>query len=323
MQTYRVLQTVGLLHPLAHATLSLANYLTRLPRESWRRNRVLTATAGALLLVVLPALLLLAQVDHRLVWGQNTWVKPIKFTVSLSLYFLTVAWLLSYLPRTRSVTVISWITALAILLETPILVLQAARGVPSHFNTTTPWDATLFYLMGAAAFTQVGMLAWTLRLYCQSPVALPPLVAQGARLGMATLILGMFPGLAMVALGHHSVGADDGGAGLPIVHWNTAGGDLRIAHFLGLHAIQVLPLAGLAFARVNVLWGTRLSQPAFQLVAALYVLMLLGTFAQALWGQPLLPVASVAYGCSSVSGILIAPSTGLLAPSVYLAPISL
>jgi hypothetical protein len=46
-------------------------------------------------------------------------------------------------------------------------------------------------------------------------------------------------------LGSHSVGVEDGGAGLPVTGWSTEGGDLRIGHFLGVHSLQLIPLLAL------------------------------------------------------------------------------
>ena len=255
--------------------------------ECYRRNRLLTLVGGSLLVSVLP-MLVIAAFDYRTVAGLNPWIKPMKFSVSLGVYFLTLAWLLAYLPGPRrAIRTIGWVTAGAIILETPILVLQAARGVTSHFNVATPLDTALYLAMGVAAVTQMVLLGWTLVLFCTQKVVLPSLYLYGIRAGMALVLVGMLPGFEMVVRGQHSVDVVDRGAGLPVLNWSTAGGDLRVAHFFGLHAIQALPLLGYLLARWQRVLGTRSSTAALTLFTAAYALVIVGTFGQALGGYPI------------------------------------
>lgn len=236
-------------------------------------------------------------IDPRMITGAPAWLKPAKFAISTSLYSLTLAWIFRYLPqwpRLRSVT--GWITAVVMVVEVAIICLQAARGTTSHFNLATPLDASLFAIMGIgiliAWFASIAVAVALFRESFHDPV-----LGWALRLGMLITVAGAATGglmtkptpaqLAAVSTTHrmpivgaHTVGAPDGGPGLPGVEWSKEHGDLRVPHFLGLHAIQILPLLAL--------W-LKPKRTRFILAAAgVYGLLFMLTLSQALAGRPLL-----------------------------------
>jgi hypothetical protein len=79
----------------------------------------------------------------------------------------------------------------------------------------------------------------------------------------------------------------DGGPGLPLFGWSTTGGDLRVGHFVGMHALQVLPLLAAALLAVpgRALPG-RARLHLVRLAGAGYLALLALLTWQALRGQP-------------------------------------
>lgn len=132
--------------------------------------------------------------------------------------------------------------ALSVVIELSIIALQALRGTTSHYNQTTSFDGTLFSIMGNFV-----ILLWCLHLVTSVLLLIERLperpMAAGLALGLVVTAIGMAIAGTMLPRGAHTVGMPDGGPGLPFLGWSTIAGDLRVSHFFGLHALQVIPLA--------------------------------------------------------------------------------
>jgi hypothetical protein len=268
-----------------------------------RTDPLLTGTGLGLAALIVPFGLGLL-LDPRVITGAPAWLKPLKFAISTAVYSLTLAWVFGFLtewPRMRRF--VSRTTAFVLLLEVAIIAGQAARGTTSHFNSSTPLDMTLFAVMGLAIVVQtIVSVAVAVALWRQRFA--DPALGWALRLGMALTIAGAFTGglmtrptpaqLAEVRVTHrmpisgaHTVGAPDGGPGLPMTGWSTRHGDVRVPHFIGLHALQVLPLFVLIALRGRSGQArTRLAIGASVAYAGLFVLLLM----QALRGVPVIPI---------------------------------
>lgn len=204
-------------------------------------------------------------VDPTLVQGAPAWHKPFKFFLSGGIYAFTFAWYLGQSVGRGSVVrvrerVAWWLGTgiwVALAIELALIALQAGRGVSSHFNLSTTFDMLVFNVMGVMilVLTLVHATLWV-RLLRAQWVDRARLVA--CRWGAGIALLGLAVGGLMVrptpdqlaemragrpaASGAHAVGTADGGPGLPFVNWSTEAGDRRIGHFLGLHAMQAMPL---------------------------------------------------------------------------------
>ena len=255
--------------------------------EIHKRDRLLSIVGWAnigLALVLLMGLV----VDSRLILGINPWIKPLKFSVSIAVYVFTVAFLLDGV-RAAAPKAARWISrgvALSMSVEIVCIALQSWRGVPSHFNNASAFDGAIFTAMGLMIALNTMLMAWLLALYFSAPRQLPPTVLWGVRLGLLIFLAGSAVGGLMVSRNAHTVGAPDGGPGLPFLNWSTRAGDLRPAHALGLHALQILPLVGWAAARTRAgSQGTRTAMVfAF---AAVYLTTAGWLLLQALAGRPL------------------------------------
>lgn len=278
-------------------------------RTAWQGSKALTILAGVMAgLLVISAVGLI--VDDRTVVGQPAWLKPAKFAISFVIYGLTLAWLLAHLRRGRRTA--RW-SARAVCatayLEVGIIVTQAARGRASHFNEATPLDEVLWRSMGALiTVLWLGTAILAVLLWRDG---MPDRAATwSVRLGMILLLAGMLQGMLMVvptdaqlaldeqglatAMGAHAVGVPDGGPGMPLTGWSTTGGDLRIGHFVGMHALQALVLFAMLLSGL-VKDAVRRTRLVFVFAFAYTGLLVLVTW-QALRGQPLVAPDALTLG---------------------------
>jgi hypothetical protein len=281
----------------------LSNRVVRAAAALWRISPPLTAVGGLMLgmLVLSVAGIFL---DPRTITGVPAWLKPAKFAISTAIYSLTLAWVFMALPAwPRLRAIVGWTTALVFAIEVAIIDAQAWRGTTSHFNVGTPLDAILFGVMGSLIVVQTLVSISVAVALWKQPAFEDAALGWALRLGMTLTIIGASTGGLMTRptaaqleeargahqmpiAGAHTVGAPDGGPGLPGTGWSRQHGDLRVPHFVGLHALQVLPLIVLATSRRSMPDTTRgrAAIVAGVSYACLFAILLV----QALRGQSLL-----------------------------------
>jgi len=262
-------------------------------KHLWKASPELMGTA-ALMVVVLAGAIVGLGVDSTVITGAPAWLKPAKFAASITMYVVTLAWIFTVIPAwTRTRRVIGWLTAITMVLEMTIIAAQAWRGTTSHFNVGTVADAVLFSVMGVAIVVQtfstvaVAVALWRQRFD-------EPSLGWALRFGVCLTIVGALTGglmtrptaaqleaaragARMTIAGAHTVGAPDGGPGVIGTGWSTEHGDLRVPHFVGLHAVQALIVVALLLARTSLQYVARVRVvfiAAFS-YAALYVILLI------------------------------------------------
>jgi hypothetical protein len=269
--------------------LSLAEPAPRgILSEVFHRQRTLAAY-GSLLLVLTPLLLVLQQIDLRTWDGSDVWAKPTKFVFSVAVFALTTAWFFGYVRPDRrnapSLRATVGIIIAAASFEIIYIGWQAGHGLASHFNKSSAFYAIMYGLMGLGAVLLVAStlpLAWEIARRPARGLNAQYVAAVVIGLALCFVLGGGFGGY-MAQQPGHTVGLVGGHA--PLFGWNRAGGDLRIAHFLGIHAQQAIPILGLAVAGLP----SRLRWPTLIGGSLAYTALAVALFVQALNGHPLLP----------------------------------
>ncbi|WP_084823607.1 hypothetical protein [Nocardia beijingensis] len=306
-----------------------------------RLHRPLLCTVTAMAALVLFSLAA-TLVDDRTLLGESVWLKPMKFGLAFAVYSLTLAWLLSLPHRGSRVTWwLGTVFAVTGFVDVGFIVLQAARGTFSHFNTETDPVNSIGQVVFASGVPGLFLanLLIVLILSWQRLADRP--TARAVHAGLALAVVGMALGYLMgftgkqlvrdsagrvveLAAGHTvSPGAGDlaprdAMGAMPITHWSTIGGDLRVPHFVGLHGIQVLLLAAVALARLapryRWLRPQRARAAVVGVLAAGYAGLLALVFWQAMRGQSLVhPDPATWYAASGLTATVV-----VLLGAVYL-----
>lgn len=190
----------------------------------FRLRNPMLASLALLHLALVPFEVLLMVVDTRRIGGENVWLKPIKFDLSIAIYAASMLVVLAPLPTkerdrySRGICIAMWA-------ETVLIAMQAARGVTSHFNQASAFDGVVFSLMGLAILFNTFLVAKLLWRYGRSDLALPPVMRRAMALGLAATLGGSVIGGIMSVL---------------LTHVGRHGGDFRLAHAIGLHGLQLL-----------------------------------------------------------------------------------
>lgn len=282
-------------------------------RQWWQFNPILTSLSVAMVITTILGFIGIA-LDPRLVMNAPVWAKTTKFSISVTLYAATFLWMLPLVTsRPRLARWVGNGIGLILYFEMALIILQAIRGRAMHFNYSTALDGTLFGIMSVTI-----VLLWIISmvgafLLIRQKMANPALT-WGIRLGAVVMVIGMGLGFLMTSptpdqmavlqsgqpsdfIGAHTVGAPDGGDGLPLLGWSTTHGDLRIAHFIGLHAFQIIPLVGWWLGQRRETWLKDNHRVLLVWVSAVsYLGLTLLTAWQALRGQPLIAPDTLTVG---------------------------
>ncbi len=272
-------------HHAISAAAGWAHQHLGLPAAIW-------LTVAGLMLPLLAVTGIGLLVDPRLLGEQSVWAKPTKFQAAVILHFLTLGIVASrFSPTIRSSRLLlttAILSAGAALAEIGYILAQAARQLPSHFNTATPLDAQMFSLMAVGAALVTG---------AAGVVGLLAAADANARLGVAlrwAVVIGLVAGTILTLLTAFRLGANmshhvgfhpPGGAMMPVTGWSLTARDLRVPHFLATHMMQIVPLVGVVAQRLlpgrSGLW-------LVVAVAILWTGLTLTQFRLALSGQPFL-----------------------------------
>jgi hypothetical protein len=239
---------------------------------------------GSTALFIFILLLCYSPYNGITVLGLNSVIKPMKFALSIWIYSWTMALILHYVKDIHKVKVYSCVAVVCMGFEQAAITLQALRGTLSHFNRENTFGIILFSLMGVFILTITLWTAYITYIFIkQKKYDLHPAIALSIKIGLIYFVVFSLFGGYISGLPGHTVGSLDGGKGLWFLNWSTLFGDLRVAHFFGIHSLQILPLFSLATAKY---FDNKNSLIAIKIFSLIYLCLILFLIMQGLLGIP-------------------------------------
>ena len=244
-------------------------------------------------------------IDDRILQYVPIWLKPFKFSVSSVIFIGSILYFLKYISNQKFIYLTNKIVSYGLMIELLIIFFQAYRGKMSHFNNQTFEDFILFQIMAitiVCVWLGFGVYAWKL---FKSTEYGNDLVFKGIQVGAIITFLTMPFAFTMpqpsktqlqeiiknksqigLVVGSHTVDEKDPSQTYPLTGWAKTGGDLRIAHFLGLHALQILPI--LAFLLNGINFTISNKKRILSTTGFFYLLLVVVVLVQALKGIPII-----------------------------------
>lgn len=213
-------------------------------RDIYVKNRLFT-NLGTGFLVFSLLLIFYIPFNNQEVLGINSMIKPLKFALSTWLYAWSMAYLLAFLENQKKVKSYTYLAIAVMIYENAVISIQAFRGKLSHFNQTELVGGILYSTMGIMiVWLTTATLVITIRFISQKKYDISSAFALSIKLGLVFFVVFSFLGGYMSVINSHQVGGQIGEKGLPIVNWSILYGDVRVAHFFGIHSLQIIPLFG-------------------------------------------------------------------------------
>lgn len=252
-------------------------------RQNLKKNKVLF-WLGFIHLFIFIALFVYSFFNEISILGINSMLKPMKFALSIWVYSWTMALILNYVTDNNKVKVYSWVAVICLGFEQLAITYQAFKGELSHFNTSNTLGIILFAFMGIFILIITLWTAYITFIFLkQKTYNLEPAIVLSIKIGLVFFVVFSLFGGYISSLQGHTVGGTDGSNGLLVLNWSTLFGDLRVAHFFGIHSLQLIPLLALVISKY---FNSPKSLIAVKTFSIVYLLFILWTLVQGLLGIP-------------------------------------